>query len=224
MPWFMNASSAADNLGWSRPSSRRTGLMDYRLYHAVNTFVFHHAWLGRAGSVFETWAVPVYAAATIALWLLARPGARSRWKLACSSALASAALALLLNQVIGKFWDRPRPFAAHPSAHVWGSRSHDPSFPSDHSAAAFAIGFAVFFFDRLVGSLFLAAALVITVGRVLVGAHYPVDVAAGLIVGLAAAVIVVRLGRPLLSPLVGLLSRLTDPLLAPLWRVAARSP
>ncbi len=204
--------------------SRRPGRMDYRLYHAVNHFVVQHAWLGRAGSVFETWAVPVYAAATVALWLLARPGTRSRWKLGCSSALASAALALLINQAIGKFWDRPRPFAVHRDAHVWGSRSHDPSFPSDHSAAAFAIAFAVFFFDRLVGSLFLTAALAITVGRVVVGAHYPLDVAAGLLVGLAAALIVVRLGRPLLSPLVRLLSRVTDPLLAPLRRVADRAP
>jgi membrane-associated phospholipid phosphatase len=77
--------------------------------------------------------------------------------------------------------------------------------------------------DRLVGSLFLAAALVITVGRVLVGAHYPVDVAAGLLAGFAAASIVVRFGRPLLAPLVRLLSRLTDPLLVPFWRIAPRS-
>ena len=125
--------------------------MDYRLYHAINEFVADHDWIGQAFNDLEMWAVPVFAVATFALWLLARPGGDRKWKLASASALASAAVALLINQVIGKIWHRERPFAAHPSAHVWGSRSHDPSFPSDHASAAFAIAFTVLFFDRLAG-------------------------------------------------------------------------
>src|SRR6266536_6421724 len=135
--------------------------MDYRLYHTINQFVLHHAWLGRDLSTLEDWAVPAVAAAPFALWLFARPGGNRKWKLASACALASTALALLINQVIGKIWHRQRPFATHPAAHVWGARSHDPSFPSDHASAAFAIAFAVFLFDRLAGSIFLAAALFI---------------------------------------------------------------
>ena len=163
--------------------------------------------------------MPVIAVATFALWLIARPGGNRKWKLTSASALAAAALGLLLNQLIANVWHRPRPFATHASAHVWGSRSHDPSFPSDHASAAFAIGFAIFLYDRLVGSIFLAAATVIAVGRVAIGAHYPADVAAGCLVGLAAALIVVRLARPLLLRLVQFVERLIDPLLAPLWRL-----
>jgi len=196
--------------------------VDYRIYHALNQFVYHHAWLGRGLSQIETWAVPIIAVATFALWLLARPGGPIKWKLAATAALSSAGLGLLINQLIGKLWHRPRPFAAHPSAHVWGSRSHDPSFPSDHASAAFAIAFAVFLFDRLAGALFVAAAIVIAGGRVLIGAHYPADVAAGCLVGLASALLVVRIGRPLLVLVTRLVARLTDPLLAPLWRLAQR--
>jgi hypothetical protein len=47
--------------------------VDYRIYHAINQFVYHHAWLGRGLSAVEKWAVPVVAVATFALWLLARP-------------------------------------------------------------------------------------------------------------------------------------------------------
>ena len=194
--------------------------MDYRFYHAINEFVVDHAWLGRVVSAFEKWGVLVFGAATVLLWLFARPGGSAKWKFASASALASAALALLVNRLIAKAWDRPRPFASHPSAHVWGGRSHDPSFPSDHASAAFAIGFAVLFFDRLVGTIFLAAALLIAVGRVVVGAHYPGDVGAGLLVGLACAIVVTRLARPLLAWLVRFASRLTDPVLAPVWNRA----
>jgi len=195
--------------------------MDYRTYHAINQFVYHHSWLGRDLSALETWAVPVIAVATFSLWLLARPGGGRKWKLVSACALGSAALALLINQLIGKIWYRPRPFAAHPSAHVWGSRSHDPSFPSDHASAAFAIAFAVFLFDRVVGAVFLVAAAVVGAGRVFIGAHYPLDVAAGCLVGLASALLVVRVARPLIAWLVGLVERATDPLLAPLWRLRA---
>src|SRR5436853_5233522 len=180
--------------------------MDYRVYYAINQVVNHHPWLGRDLSALENWAVPIFAVATFALWLFARPGGNRKWKLASACALASAALALLINQLIATIWHRQRPFASHPSAHVWGARSHDPSFPSDHASAAFAIAFAVFLFDRVAGSIFLAAAAVIGVGRVFIGAHYPVDVLAGCLVGLASALLLARVASPLIARLVRLVA------------------
>jgi undecaprenyl-diphosphatase len=197
--------------------------VDYRLYHAINDFVVDHAWLGRLLVVVEVWAVPLLAVATFGLWLLAPPGEDRKWKLASASALASAAVALVFNQVIGKLWHRERPFAAHPSVHVWGSRSHDPSFPSDHASAAYAIAFAVLFFDRVAGSIFLLAATLIGVGRVFIGAHYPADVLAGVLVGLGAALLVTRAGMPVIERLASLVERLTDPIVAQVWRRSRRS-
>lgn len=198
--------------------------MDYRIYHAINLFVFHHSWLGRSLAVVEKWAVPLMAIATFALWLFARPGAGRKWKLASASALCGAAIALLINQLIAQVWHRQRPFATHPSAHVWGSRSHDPSFPSDHASAAFAIAFVVFFFDRVVGSVFLAAAVVVGFGRVFIGAHYPADVLAGCLVGLGVALLLVRLCQPVLLWAIRIVERVTDPILAKVvWRRAPRA-
>ena len=166
--------------------------------------------------------LPVLAVATFGLWLLDRPGGSRRWKLAAASALGSAGLALIVNRVIAAIWDRPRPFETHHVGYIY-SRSHDPSFPSDHASASFAIAFAVLFFDRIVGSIFLAAAILIGAGRVLIGAHYPGDVLAGVLVGLGSAILVVRVARPLLALLVRLVERVTDPLLRPLWRLRTRS-
>src|SRR5205823_5053878 len=119
--------------------------MDYRIYHAINQFVYHHAWLGRGLSVLENWAVPVIAIAT----------------------------------------------------------------------------FALFLFDRVVGAFFLAAAFIIGVGRVFIGAHYPSDVLAGCLVGLGSALVLVRVAGPWIKWLVRLVERATDPLLAPIWRLRA---
>src|SRR5581483_8730379 len=142
----------------------------------VNVFVTHHAWLGRVLRAIESVSIPVFVVATVGLWLLARPGGGVKWKLAAVSGLGSAGVALLANRVIAAIWHRDRPFQAHHVAHVWGARTTDASFPSDHASAVFAIAFAVLCFDRLAGSLFLGAAVVVAVGRIVVGEHYPGDV------------------------------------------------
>lgn len=195
--------------------------MDWRLYHWVNGISRHHTWVAHAFNRIETYGVVAIAAAAFLLWLAARPGGSPRWKLAAASALASGALGLLVNRLIADAWDRPRPFATHPGVYTL-SHSHDPSFPSDHASAAFGIAFAVVFFDVAVGVAFLVLAALIAVGRVFIGAHYPGDVVAGLGVGLACALFVTFVARPLIAFLVRLLERVTDPLTAPAWRRAAR--
>jgi undecaprenyl-diphosphatase len=195
--------------------------MDYRFYRWVNGIDRHHTWLPHTFSVVESVGVVVIAVAAFALWLLARPGGSRRWKLASASALASAALGLLINRVIGHFWHRARPYETHHGVYTL-SHSHDPSFPSDHASAAFGIAFAVLFFDPLVGALFLVLSILIAIGRVVIGAHYPGDVLAGAGIGLFAAIVVVQIARPLIALLVRLVERVTDPVAAPAWRLFAR--
>ncbi len=197
--------------------------MDWSLFHAVNAGVATRDWLEDPVTALSALAVPLYAAATIAVWFLARPYGDARWKLACTSALAAAALAIVANQAISHLWERPRPFVAHPAfTHLLSAPSPDPSFPSDHAAAAFAIAFAILAFSRVAGIWFLAAATLIGLSRVALGLHYPSDVLAGMFVGWAAAVLVTRLGRPWTARLVSVLSRIFDPLLRPVWDRLAR--
>ena len=135
----------------------------------------------------------LYAAAIVALWFMARPYGDRRWKLACTSGLAAAAVAMLANQTISHLWERPRPFVTHQAlTHLLSAPSPDPSFPSDHAAVAFAIAFGVLAFSRRVGIVFLAAATLIGLSRIALGLHYPSDSAAGL--ALATGIV------PLLTP------------------------
>ena len=193
--------------------------MDWALFHAANGALVGRDWLEDPVTGVLAVAVPLYAAATLALWLLARPYGLTRWKRASVAALLSASLALLANQAIAHLWDRPRPFAAHPlETHLFAARSTDPSFPSDHAAAAFAIAVAILAFSRPVGAGFVAAAALIALSRVVVGLHYPSDVLAGAAVGTAAAVVVTHSGRPAVDLAVRLGSAITDPLLIRLRR------
>lgn len=188
--------------------------MDWSLFHLLNGALQGRDAPQDVVELFATLSVPLFAATTVSLWLV------PRYRLAAASALLAAALGLLVNQAIGHAWFRDRPFAAHPGDTVLlAPRSSDPSFPSDHATAAFAIAFAVLLLAPRLGAWFLAVAVAIGLSRVLLGLHYPSDVGAGILIGLASAVVVVRLGRPWLEPPVRVAGRLTDRLLL---RVARR--
>jgi undecaprenyl-diphosphatase len=136
----------------------------------------------------------------------------------------SGASTIATSQAIAQIWHRPRPYEAHPQVYHL-TKSHDPSFPSDHASAAFGIAFGIYFIDRRVGKFFLVVAVLIGFGRLLVGAHYLTDVLASVVVAAIAAGLIVRFGTPLLIRLAVLLERITDPLVTPFHqRMRRHSP
>jgi undecaprenyl-diphosphatase len=197
--------------------------VDWAIVHDLNELMRTQDVVEDSVVVFASAAVVAYAMATIALWFVARPAGVQRLRLACTAALGSAALGLFANQLIGQLWFRDRPYVDHPRSLVlFTPTSHDPSFPSDHATAAFAIAVAVFFFHRRIGAVFLVAAAAIAVSRVLLGMHYPTDVLVGALTGTSAAMTVCTLGRPLLVRVTTMAARLTDPVLRRLWSAASR--
>lgn len=162
--------------------------------------------------------------AVAGLWVAGRPGTRSPLRRAAIAAPIAAAIGLGVNQVLAHFWERVRPTFAHPDqAHLFFvPPSSDPSFPSDHATAAFAIAFAVFFLARRVGAGFLVAATLVALSRVFIGLHYPSDVVAGVLIGAGSAWIVTTAGMPLVDRLVDLAGRIWDPLARPVWRRLSR--
>ena len=187
--------------------------MDWRLEHGIYDVSLHHHWVGSLFHGVEVVSIPLMVVVTGLLWFFSRPGDDRKWKLACASGFAAAALAYVGNFVIHHIHDRARPYEAHVIRHPWSS-STDASFPSDHTSLSFAIAFAVLMFDRTAGLVFLALAAVIGIGRLFIGAHYPGDVLAGVLVGLVAASVVVRLLRPFVLWVVRHVERATDPLVS----------
>jgi undecaprenyl-diphosphatase len=193
--------------------------VDWRIFHALNHQLAGHPTAEDAVRRFNSYAIFVLAAAAAVLWLFARPGGSARLKLATAAAACSAVLAIVVNVALGKIWYQDRPFVDHPRQTVLVSHhAADNAFPSDHASVAFAIGFAVLLVAWRAGVWFLLLALTIGAGRVFEGVHYPSDILASFLVGLATAVVVSVLGRRPLGWVVGRLSRLTDPIVAPAWR------
>jgi undecaprenyl-diphosphatase len=134
----------------------------------------------------------------------------------------SALLALGIAHIIVEIWARPRPYVAHPGTHLFIAPSGDPSFPSDHATAAFAIAVALLLRHRKAGWIALAMAVVLSVARVAVGIHYPGDVLAGAAVGTVAALMLWHSSvREPLSRLAEWAGGLYDAAIARAWRLPA---
>ncbi len=94
----------------------------------------------------------------------------------------------LLAQLLKRLFDAPRPPAVLEHVHVLGAALQSHSFPSGHAtsdgvmlAAAFLLWPARDARAWAVAGLFLLAAI----GRIYGGVHFPLDVAAGLLLGIA---------------------------------------
>jgi undecaprenyl-diphosphatase len=121
------------------------------------------------------------------LWLWLRPAgelAKLRDRLAVGRALAAAALALGLGQLIGLALRRLRPFQDH-SVRLLIAPNFDPPFPSDHALAAFAITTALAATHPRLSLGLSTLATLLGVARVFVGIHYPLDILGGAILGSA---------------------------------------
>ena len=133
------------------------------------------------------------------------------------------ALALLGKVVLGQLWYHSRPFVGHPHQTLLLVRhAADNSFPSDHASVAFAIAFAVMAVYRRFGLALLLVAGGIAIDRIFVGVHYPVDVAASLLVGLSSALLVTVGGRSLIHSAVEQLSKVSDPLVGTVRSTVSR--
>ncbi|HEB55281.1 MAG TPA: phosphatase PAP2 family protein [Gammaproteobacteria bacterium] len=115
-----------------------------------------------------------------------------------SGVLAGILAAVVVNAAKEFFLiDRPPTVLAVEQFHQLGNRFGGTSFPSGHTAAIFVFAgiFALLPFpNRLRIAVLLLAALV-GISRIAVGAHWPADVAAGMVVGWGAAFIGVQLAK-----------------------------
>jgi membrane-associated phospholipid phosphatase len=89
--------------------------------------------------------------------------------------------------------------------HLLVDKTKDFSFPSDHATVAGAVAAGLFLVNRRLGLIAIIAALAMAFARVYVGAHYPGDVAAGLVLGACATTALSRFAPLVIEPLLRVL-------------------
>ena len=135
-------------------------------------------WLGTNG---------VLLAAAVMVWAWwKRPADR----LYLLGSLVCCAVAVLLAHRFALWIGHPRPFVMGLSP-AYIDHAARGSLPSAHASALFTIGFCLLWLRqlRLAGAAVLAVALAVGWGRVYCGVHFPLDIAAGAVLGLMVAAI-----------------------------------
>jgi 4-amino-4-deoxy-L-arabinose transferase-like glycosyltransferase/membrane-associated phospholipid phosphatase len=120
------------------------------------------------------------------LWCFLKEGNRA-WKFLAIAAL-SIALADGSGNVLKNLIGRVRPCTVLENVHLLMGCGSSFSMPSNHASNVFAVAMVFWLLRRsLVSGLYVFIAGLIAFSRVYIGVHYPFDVAAGALLGCAAA-------------------------------------
>ncbi|MFI9051111.1 phosphatase PAP2 family protein [Streptomyces sp. NPDC053427] len=161
-----------------------TGLAQ-RAPHTLNTLVAYGTDYG----------LGLFAALMLFAWWRARHAGSRQMAMVLATPVV-VVVAYLANAVIKNLFDEQRPCRTLRAATVEACPGvGDWSFPSNHSAVAAAAAVGLVLCGSGLGRIAVPAAVLIAASRVWVGAHYPHDVAAGLMTGALLARALMPLAR-----------------------------
>ncbi|MBN2198150.1 phosphatase PAP2 family protein [Candidatus Wolfebacteria bacterium] len=109
----------------------------------------------------------------------------------------------LIVEIIRFFYYRPRPFLSL-QIHFLINHASTGSFPSGHAAAYFSLAIAIFYFLKQkhwnkedislekpkLGLWMIGLAFLISLSRIFVGVHWPIDILAGVLIGFISVLLI----------------------------------
>ncbi|MFZ3555895.1 phosphatase PAP2 family protein [Streptomyces sp. BH055] len=158
--------------------------IDGSTYLDVNHLAAHTpGWLDNVVSAWSTYGLAVFAVLMAVAWWRARRMSATAAVTALTVPVA-VVVAYAVNDVVKMLVREDRPCQSlHVATLEACPAPGDWSFPSNHAAIAAAAAVALLFVSRRLGAIAIGAACMMAASRVWVGAHYPHDVAIGLLVG-----------------------------------------
>lgn len=115
---------------------------------------------------------------------------RKNFSMVFQAVLSAGIARFFIVDIIRKIWFRPRPFVENHFTPLFPYNAQEASFPSGHASFYFALSTIIFIYNKKLGALFFIGSLLICLGRVFSGIHWPLDILAGITVGVATALIV----------------------------------
>lgn len=180
--------------------------IDGSWYLDTTDFARDTSWLNGLMVAYTSFGIALFAIFILAVWWMARRADAAAMTAALAVPVAAFA-AYLINDGVKWVVAERRPCLAYPNAFLLEKclPATDYSFPSNHVVVAAAMTAALLLINRRLGVLAAVATVIMGLSRVYVGAHYPHDAAAalviGVVVGLATAMVMRRYATGLVEKL-----------------------
>ncbi|HOY55830.1 MAG TPA: phosphatase PAP2 family protein [bacterium] len=170
---------------------------DYQFFTAINSLAGKYHWLDLVAIICAKYLIFVIFGAALGWWISLHKSkptfawpveGKKKW-LAVGHLGLTAVGVYLINNLIALIHFRERPFLREGVKQMVNPMS-EKSFPSDHAAASFAVAAVIFFYNKALGGFLFVLAILVGLGRIYTGVHYPLDVLGGAVVGILTAMIV----------------------------------
>lgn len=100
--------------------------------------------------------------------------------------IVSLIIATILAKIAAKLYYDPRPFVKSGVKPLF-THPADNGFPSDHTYLSATVAALLFFYHKQLGVLLLVMSVLIGTARVAAHVHSPIDIVAGLLIGIIGA-------------------------------------
>lgn len=159
------------------------------LFLLLNAPANPHPWLLHFAHAVAVWSIWIIPAVLTIGWLRGDYWFR---RLMFEASIAGA-IGLLINQLIGLFWQHDRPFIIG-LGHTFLAHATDSSFPSDHLTIIWAVAFSLLLHQRprYVGIFLALLGLPVAWARIYLGIHFPLDMVGAALVALISTLLVLH--------------------------------
>ncbi|MEK9157757.1 MAG: phosphatase PAP2 family protein [Patescibacteria group bacterium] len=160
--------------------------MNTQIFLLINNAAGRWPWLDR----FMVFSAEYLMWAMVLVLLVLLATNYNRWKKLVLVSFVSAIVARgIIASIIKYFYSHPRPYWTIVETHLLLAKETQSSFPSGHTIFVFALATGVYLYNKKWGGWYILLACLVGFSRVFVGVHWPLDIMAGAVLGIATALV-----------------------------------
>lgn len=162
--------------------------LDFFLFQQINSLAGKYLWLDTIAIFFAQYLGYFL---FFFLFLFLAKNFKKYWPMIVRVLGAVILARLVITETIRWFFPISRPFLEN-NVNLLLNYPATASFPSGHAAFYFALATVIYSYNKKAGFLFFLASFLISLSRVFVGIHWPLDILAGLFVGIFSGWLVIK--------------------------------